>query len=336
MDSLVVGLLAIIALLVVVLAVILVQRGGQTRALEDRLGQLQRGLVELQAGENLRRSDSQLLATRIEGVQSGLVELRAFFRARQDVERTTLESVRRLEAVIAGTQTKGAAGENILEVVFAQLPAAWQERNFMVGNRVVEFGLRLPNDLVLPIDSKWAATPLLERFIASESVDEQQVLKRQIERAVVGKAREVRKYIDPNLTTPFGVAVVPDAVYDLCGGIQADVFRLNVVLISYSLFVPYLLLVFQTVLRSSYTVDMHRLEAYLNNVQDNLDALQSELEGRYARALRMLSNSGNEMRTHLSQLRGGLAGVQIATARAEEEDILLPASRSSGRPPARH
>jgi DNA recombination protein RmuC len=81
---------------------------------------------------------------------------------------------------------------------------------------------------------------------------------------------------------------------------------------------------------------MHRLEAYLNSVQDNLDALQTELEGRYARALRMLSNSGNEMRTHLSQIRGGLAGVQIATTHAEQAEALPPTRRPVGGPPARH
>jgi len=48
-----------------------------------------------------------------------------------------------LEAVIAGTQTNRAAGENIIEVVFSQQPAEWKARDFHVGNKIVEFGLQL-------------------------------------------------------------------------------------------------------------------------------------------------------------------------------------------------
>ena len=65
-----------------------------------------------------------------------------------------------------------------------------------MGNKSVEFGLRLPNRLVLPIDSKWPATNLIERFLATEDPDERQRVKTRIEAAVRDKAKEVRKYID--------------------------------------------------------------------------------------------------------------------------------------------
>ena len=65
----------------------------------------------------------------VSSIQQGLAELHAYTRARQDLERQTADSIRRLETVIAGTQTKGAAGENILEDVFARLPMEWQVRN---------------------------------------------------------------------------------------------------------------------------------------------------------------------------------------------------------------
>ncbi len=321
MDTLVIALLLIILALVIVIAILLRQRGTGDRDLEAQLRNLQLGLVELRAHASARQSDTHSLAARINAVQMGLSELNAYVKARQETERRTMESIRRLETVIAGTQTKGAAGENILEAVFAKLPPDWQLRDFRIGDRTVEFGLRLPNNLVLPIDSKWTATPLLELFLAAEDVGEQLRLKRQIEFAVLRKAKEVRKYLDPHLTTPFGVAVVPDAVYDLCAGIQADVFQLNVVLISYSLFVPYLLLVFQTMLKAGQSLDMQRLESYLGSVEEGLTALQGEIEGRLSRAIRMLSNSRSEMRTYLSQVRGGLRGLQVnASAHALPEE----------------
>ena len=234
-------------------------------------------------------------------------------KARQELERRTAESIRRLEAIIAGTQTKGAAGENILEVVFSKLPPDWQVRNFRVGDKAVEFGLRLPNNLVLPIDSKWAATNLLEKFMQSDDPNEQQMLKSKIEEVVLNKAKEVRKYLDPNMTVNFGVAAVPDAIYELCSSIQADVFQLNVVLVSYSMFVPYLLLVFQTILKTSQSIDLQKLGSYLQSADDSIKALQQELEGRFSRAITMLSNSRDDIGLHLSKLRSGLTSLKISS-----------------------
>jgi DNA recombination protein RmuC len=255
--------------------------------------------------------------------KTSLTELQTHAKARQEVELRTAESIRRLEAVIAGTQTKGAAGENILEVVFAKLPTDWQVRNFRVGAKTVEFGLRLPNNLILPIDSKWPATNLLEEFATCDDPDKQQKLKAEIEAAVLAKAKEVRKYIDPNVTMSFGVAVVPDSAYDLCFGIQVDVLRLNVVLVSYSMFVPYLLLVFQTILKTSQNIDLQKLDAYLKSAQESIKAVQDELEGRFPKAITMLNNSRDEMSAHLSRAAGGLTSLQISAPSQSSEAALV-------------
>ena len=242
--------------------------------------------------------------------KDGLTELQTFAKARQEIEQRTAESIKRLEMVIAGTQTKGVAGENILEFVFAKLPAEWQVRNFRVGNKSVEFGLRLPNNLILPIDSKWAATNLIEQLVNCDNPDEQQKLKAQIESAVMSKAKEVKKYIDPSLTVNFGIAAVPDAVYDACCGIQADVFQMNVVLVSYSMFVPYLLLVFQMVLKTSQNIDLEKLADYTKTAQENIKKLQEELEGRFSKAITMLNNSRGDMSTYLSKVSSSLTSLQ--------------------------
>lgn len=254
------------------------------------------------------------LAGELAKIQQELATLQASAKARQDIEQQTAASISRLEAIIAGTQSKGSAGENIVELVFAKLPVDWQVRNFSINGKPVEFGLRLPNSLILPIDSKWAATDLLEQFIAASDPDEQQQLKIEIERAVIQKAKEVKKYIDPSVTVAFGIAVVPDAIYDLCAGIQTDVFQLNVVLVSYSMFVPYLLLVFQTMLKSGQSIDLQKLGAYLQTAQDSIKALQEELDGRFSRAITMLNNSRDDMRAHMSKASSSLTSLQISTA----------------------
>jgi DNA recombination protein RmuC len=262
------------------------------------------------------------IRTGLETAQKALASIQGHAAARMQQEQQTAESVRRLENVIAGTKSKGIAGENIMDLVFSQLPAEWQVRDFQIGNKSVEFGLRLPNNLILPIDSKWAATGLLEEFLAASDPQEQQRIKAEIERAVLQKAREVRKYIDPSITVGFGIATVPDAVFDLCSKAQVESMRMNVVLLSYSMFVPYLLLTVETVLKTGRDVDLQKLMAYLDAAQQTVGALQEEMEGRLSRAITMLSNSRDEMRAMLGRISTGLAALQIGTGGAPEPPAL--------------
>jgi DNA recombination protein RmuC len=249
----------------------------------------------------------------LSAAQGTLAELRTLSQTQPGLGQQATDSIHRLERVLAGSQSKGIAGENIVEMMCSKLPPEWQVRDFSVGNKVVEFGIRLPNDLVLPIDSKWAASNLLEEFLNCEDPKEKQRIKAQIRSVVLGRASEIKKYIDPNLTSSFGIAAVPDPIYELCSEILAELLQLNVVLISYSMFQPYLLLVFQTTLKTLKAVDLKKLESYLLLAQESIKVLQEELEGRFSRALVMLDNSRADMSAHLSKLRAGLAGLQVST-----------------------
>ncbi|MDI6631071.1 MAG: DNA recombination protein RmuC [Bacillota bacterium] len=280
-----------------------------------------RSLAETGAATQGLKEMAAAIRAELSGAKEGLAALQAQAKARQELEQRTAESIRRLEAIIAGTHTKGAAGENILDLVFAKLPPEWQVRDFRVGNKVVEFGLRLPNGLVLPIDSKWPATALLEQFSSTGDPAEQQKVKKQIEDSVFAKAKEIKKYLEPNLTTGFGVVAVPDAVYDLCVGIHAAVFQESVVLVGYSMFLPYLLLVFQTILRTARDVDLERLNSSLETFQKGVAALQEELEGRFAKALTMLHNSRSEMGVHLSRISGSLTALQASAQAAVPGEV---------------
>ena len=279
---------------------------------DQGIGDLRTGLAKTDSATAGLVSATSTIHEHLMRAKEGVAQLQTHSRARQGLQEQTTESIRRLEAVLAGTQSKGAAGENILEALFARLPAEWQVRDFQVGNKSVEFGLRLPNRLVLPIDSKWPATHLIERFLDTEDPDERQKVKTRIEAAVRDKAKEVRKYIDPNLTVNFCIAAVPDAVYELSARVQSDVVQWNVALVSYSMVVPYLLLVFQTVLRSEQTVDTQKLDACLRSIEDGIAAMQAELDGRFSRALTMIDNSRGELRAHLDKVAGGLTSLQLA------------------------
>lgn len=261
------------------------------------------------------------IRSELSNTKENLTELHTHIKSKQEIERQTAESIRRLEAVIAGTQSKGEAGENVLQAVFNNLPAEWRAENIKLNNKTVEFALKLPNQLYLPIDSKWPATNALEKFANSASEQEKQRLKKEIEDEVFKKAKEIEKYIDPNLTVNFGVIVVPDAVYQLCGSVQVKVFESNVVLINYSMFLPYLLLVFQTILKTSQSIDLQKLDAYLQTVQQSVNLMTDEVEGRFSRSITSLSNSRDQMRNILSKINTSLAGLRSGTLPTENNSL---------------
>lgn len=251
----------------------------------------------------------QNLNQTLQDVRIETAKLSAGFQNRVEVDTRIAQSIKRLETVMAGSATVGGGAENIVEEYLSLLPPEWQTRNYQVGNKTVEFGLRLPNGLVLPIDSKWVGANLLDKLNGSENPDERKKLRAKIEKQVVNKAREVQKYINPEITTPYGVAVVPDAVYNLCPSVNVSTLKFNVTVISYSLLIPYLLLVFQTTLAASRTVDMAKVGLYLQTLEKSLSEISSELEGRYAKGLTMLTNSRDRMQQHLSKANNALVSI---------------------------
>ncbi len=255
----------------------------------------------------------QNLTQAIQDVRVQTASLNADFRARSDSEKQTAESVRRLEMIVAGSSSKGAAGERVVDELFSKIPTEWKVQNFRVANKPVEFALRLPNNLILPIDSKWTATTLLEQYSNSTDPDEQKKLREQIEGIVIGKAKEVKKYLDPNLTFPFGIAVVPDAVYALCQSVNIETSKHKVVVVSYSTFLPYILLIFQTVLTTSRTIDMEKLNAQIQTVEHSLKAIETELENRYSKAVTMLDISRRELKGHIGKASNAITSIQISS-----------------------
>jgi DNA recombination protein RmuC len=276
-------------------------------ALRERVGSLEQ--AQERASTALANS-TQVLASMVEGVQREIRGLYERAQAREEMERWTAESLRRLESVMAGSASRGLAGEGLVESYFSVLPAEWVERNVTIKGSVVEFAFKLPNNLLLPIDSKFPAIDLVERLSSVEDGEEQRSLRRDLERKVEEKMREVTKYLDPNKTLTFAVAVVPDAVYELCPSARARGLQMGVVLISYSLLVPFLMLVLKFQLEALRSLDLQRLKSFLDTAEGLVRSLQDELDKRFSQSLKMLENSGSALRQGVGQLSSVMAGLR--------------------------
>src|SRR5947209_12669812 len=75
---------------------------------------------------------------RLIATQSAFEAMRAALASRERVDDEARQSLRKLEAVIAGSSTRGVAGENILEEALRHLPPEMVVRNHHVRGKVVE------------------------------------------------------------------------------------------------------------------------------------------------------------------------------------------------------
>jgi DNA recombination protein RmuC len=294
-------------------------------------------LVELRAqlsiGGQSQEASAAELRERLTQTQSAFEGVRSALTARQQVEDEARQSLRRLEAVIAGSSTRGAAGENILEESLRHLPPDMITRNLWVSGKVVEFGLRLPGGKVMPLDSKWTSSAALEELASPEcEAARRGVLVTQIEREVERRVREVAQYIDPTTTTPWALASVPDAAYAVCRQAFAEAHRRNVILVGYSMTMPYLLALYQMHLQFARTVDMENLQATLMDMDRQLDMLEGVLENRLQRAVTMLQNAYGEGKQVSARIRASVHGIQNAERLAEAEPGALPLPLPAGEP----
>ncbi len=270
------------------------------------LGELQSGLAAIQQhqGTTTVRIDQRIdqLQNALTAAQRALDELR---RSEEEVQRRQLELaqfVTRLDSILTGSASRGAAGEHVLEAVLEHLPAEFKAFNLRIRNREVEFAFRLPNGKHVPVDSKWVGTRQLEAL--GERADEG--TRRELEILLQRRIDEVTAYLDPDLTLGLAVIAVPDAVYRWTQRVHARALERGVVVISYSMAVPYFLTLLHFALRFLRDEETARLSAATHQLEKALQSIKDELDGRYARALAMLQNSRDELARQTASALGTL------------------------------
>jgi DNA recombination protein RmuC len=266
----------------------------------------------LASGGQTQESHAAELRERLSQTQSVVEGLRSALSARQPIEEEARASLKRLENVIAGSSTRGAAGENILEEALRHLPPEMLQRNVWVGGKVVELALRLPGGKLLPMDSKWVSSLALEQ-LAEPGLDaaRRAQLTGQVEREVERRVREVSQYIDPASTSPFALAVIPDAAYDVCRGAIVNAHKRHVMVVGYAMALPYLLTLYQLHMQFARTVDMDKLQSALIDIERQVDVLEGILENKVQRSLTVLQNAYSEGKQASAKVRASVQAVQI-------------------------
>jgi DNA recombination protein RmuC len=319
------GLVLLVSILALAAAAgaLLLGRGGRPSApsldaLGPRLDQLSTEMARLgQAQEHLRREiqqgreDSvrgladvaQGLQGRMATAQRDLAEVKALEQGRRrQLDRAT-DSLHRLETIVAGSGSRGAAGEGILSRALSQLPPDLLETNAAFGGRVVEYALRLPGGRLLPIDCKWTSASHLERLEATDDPAERRRLRERVIRDVRTRLREVTRYLDPDRTLSLGVLAVPDAVHATTPETHAEAWRQGILVVPWSLTLPFLLVLYRLAVRFASVPGAGDRQEALSRIAGELRLMDETLEGRLSRALVQLTNARDDLRSRLADAR---------------------------------
>jgi DNA recombination protein RmuC len=305
----------------------LLQQIGELRARLDFLLQETR-----QARDSIASTGhtAQSLSRVLEEVRESFARLQGLWKAREEAweeeRRQLLQSLRRVESIIAGSHGRGKAGERIVEELLAALPPEWLVRNHRVGTRVVEFAIRLPNGRLLPVDSKLPAEVVERAASAEDNPEAQQRLQSEAEKVLRQRASEVRQYLDREFSTSFALVVVPDSLYRLALAILPELARNGVIVVSYSLLLPYVLLVLHVVLESQCDIDTERLIRFLGDAERQVDSLVRRSDTSLAKAITMLQNFERELRQGLSILKQQAVSLRGQALPGSEADSSMLAS----------
>ncbi|MDP3012600.1 MAG: DNA recombination protein RmuC, partial [Candidatus Subteraquimicrobiales bacterium] len=267
-------------------------------------------LNELRLRSELGDKGQGELKQTLEKTYQNLENLRTIYEERKKTEDESREMVKRLERTISGTYSKGLAGENILRESFKIFPREMMINDFVVNGKRVEFALVLPDKKVLPIDSKWPATELLTELNEETDDKRRASLINQIEKEVSSRAKEVCKYIDPSLTTPWAIATIPDAAFSVCKKAIWESYNNKIFLMPYSQTVPYILTFYSLYRNYTKQIDLKNLQERLVDLDRQLSSLEEILENKLSRGSIMVSNAYVECKELVGRLKTTSAYLQ--------------------------
>lgn len=260
---------------------------------QKALSSLQSTLNEI--SENIRNNQREINII-LQGMQKDIVSakdtvqninqhINLLISLSQIVERVE-RNVSELTRILTGRRS-GQAGEQIVQELLKYLPQDWLERDKSINGGKVEFAIRLPGGFFIPLDSKFVKPELVLQLEKDEDTEKQQSIIKQIKDDVRKKALEIStKYINHTECIGFGIAAVPDSVYELCRDVVITTAKANrIVVIPYSLLLPFILSLYLLAQRLNISVNIgDKIQAFetannlLVNVKTNLEKMANELK----------------------------------------------------------
>lgn len=277
--------------------------------LNNKITQQSLIVQEIKAKVETGNITSQELTRQIQESKEVINKIKTIYDARIKEEQETKNAVVQLKNLLIGSKSKGVAGEQILQEALSVLPPNIVEYNFRIKNKVVEFGLRI-GDKILPIDSKFPKPHLVLEFEKTEVEEQKNKLAKDIEKTVLDQIDNVSQYIDPEVTEPLAVMAVPDSIFYICTKARSEASKKNIILIPYSMMVPYLITFLHLKTKYAVALDIDNMKNYLQKI--NLVILNASeiLESQMAKGIVQVTNAYKQTRELVAEIRDLISKIE--------------------------
>lgn len=260
----------------------------------------------------------------------GLVEQRLRLLAKID------HQLGELHGVFRSTTGKGQIGEDAVRRVLAQFPDdAWVEKPDLPTG-TADFGVRTPNGLLIPIDSKTGGADDIKGYLEClDAVDQARTAanddphdpatetklhaatkrlheaQRKINDRVRKSARDIQKYIVPEAqTTPFVLQALPEAVFDAVEPrVRQEASERGVIAVPYDLLHPMASAVRR--MQAHHELDVARVSAAVVKVREASHHIEDVVKNQVERAATMAQNGAQAIRQDLNAMHAALLSAEM-------------------------
>ena len=183
------------------------------------------GLIERNINEKLDKSLNERLDSSFKTIGEQLQNLQVTNGQLLNMSGTISD----LQQSLSSVKARGIFGEKQLENILESiLPSSMYETQFMIkdnSDRIVDFAIKIPNKdddgfVFLPIDAKFPNDRYMAIVDASNRRDEAMLNEavKRLKEEVLKQARSIsEKYIEPPITTEFGIMFLPtEGLYAEC------------------------------------------------------------------------------------------------------------------------
>lgn len=293
---------------------------GLAKAVDVISQAIQKVQSEQRAHQEVQRDLKTELRQASDRLKDLTVESQERERRDQEYFKNLLAVSKNIESVMRGSKSKGMAGENIVREILKIFPQDMIVQEFRVGSKVVEFGLKLADGRIVPIDSKIVAADELAELARSEDEEAKRRIIQKIELLVLRKAREVGEYIVPPATYEQAIMAVPDSLhYIMKESIIKAYQNYNVLIVPYSMTIPYLFHFLNLQHKYSTHIDEERIKTFLENLIISLSKMDDVLDNKIAKGSVMIQNAYGEYKQIVSKIRGDALSLKASESSKDLE-----------------
>jgi len=229
--------------------------------------------------------------------------------------------IQQFTRTIAGTKTRGMIGEEQLRQALSNsIRAGVVACNLKTDSGEVEFAWNLEDGKYIPIDCKLPDVfSLLEDYGASEDIDQQKNLKKEIIRKIENEIKTIQKYQNQTNTVDSCILVVPEGILESVPEIVSLGRESNVFVCSYKDVFPVAYLIQEKYTHFKDQGDVGSYRQLISTLFQILDKIEQKTNAIQT-AITTITNANSAIKKQILVARQKPSGIDVGEGDKEEAD----------------